>query len=117
MAKPSVEPAPPDILPQQPVPGTTMDRIAVKPLEHQDAPSARPTRGFVPAAAPEPVTERIVARGKFLFVGEEKFSLKGVTYGTFRPDADGQPFPSPPQVEADFAQIAACGFNTVRTYT
>jgi GT2 family glycosyltransferase len=58
-----------------------------------------------------------VAKGKFLFLGEEKFWLKGVTYGTFRPGADGVPFPPPAQVEAEFAAIAASGFNTVRTYT
>ncbi len=27
--------------------------------------------------------------GKFLFVGEEKFYVRGVTYGPFRPTVDG----------------------------
>ena len=37
---------------------------------------------------------RIVADGKFLRVGDERFLVKGVTYGTFAPDADGYQFPS-----------------------
>jgi hypothetical protein len=40
-----------------------------------------------------------------------------VTYGTFRPSADGALFPAPAIVRRDFAQIAAAGFNAVRTYT
>jgi glycosyltransferase involved in cell wall biosynthesis len=55
--------------------------------------------------------------GKFLFVGEEKFWVKGVTYGTFEPDANGLQFPLQQQVERDFQQMAASGINAVRTYT
>jgi GT2 family glycosyltransferase len=56
-------------------------------------------------------------RGKFLFIGETKFWLKGVTYGTFRPRADDTQFPEDEIIDRDFAAIAASGFNTVRTYT
>ena len=28
---------------------------------------------------------RLVIKGKFIFVGEEKFYIRGVTYGPFRP--------------------------------
>ena len=55
--------------------------------------------------------------GKFLFVGGEKFYLRGVTYGTFRPNADGDEFPEPAVVERDFQLMAAHGVNAVRTYT
>ena len=55
-------------------------------------------------------------RGKFIWVGEEKFYVRGVTYGPFRPNPDGIPYPSPNVVDADFAQIAATGFNAIRTY-
>lgn len=55
--------------------------------------------------------------GKFLQLGDEKFWVRGVTYGTFRPDSRGHPFGSPAVVSADFEAIAECGFNAVRTYT
>ena len=32
---------------------------------------------------------RIFVNGKFLQAGDERFLVKGVTYGTFAPDADG----------------------------
>ena len=60
---------------------------------------------------------RIVTDGKFLRAGDERFFVKGVTYGTFAPDADGYQFPSLQQVTADFCQMASLGVNTVRTYT
>ncbi len=60
--------------------------------------------------------QRPVAKGKFLFVGEDKFWVKGVTYGTFRPLADGTQFPEKEVVERDFAMMAANGINSVRTY-
>jgi hypothetical protein len=33
-------------------------------------------------------------RGKFLFLGDRKLYVRGVTYGTFRPNQDGD-FPDP----------------------
>jgi GT2 family glycosyltransferase len=56
-------------------------------------------------------------QGKFLFVGKDKFYVRGVTYGTFQPDADGHAYPDPSIVTADFALMSSCGVNTVRTYT
>jgi GT2 family glycosyltransferase len=60
---------------------------------------------------------RPAVKGKFLWIGEEKFYVRGVTYGPFRPDAKGKEFHNQPAVEQDFAQIAANGFNTIRFYT
>jgi GT2 family glycosyltransferase len=60
---------------------------------------------------------RIQRHGKFLFAGAEKFLPKGVSYGTFAPDAHGDQFPALAQVKADFTQMRALGLNTVRTYT
>ena len=60
---------------------------------------------------------RVQALGKSLFVGGEKLLLKGVTYGTFRPDAEGHEFPPAAVVERDFAGMARHGWNAVRTYT
>lgn len=65
----------------------------------------------IPANGPRP---RVA--GKFLFVGDEKLWLKGVTYGTFRPQPDGSEFPPPATIAADFAQMAANGINCLRTY-
>ncbi|HJZ71459.1 MAG TPA: glycosyltransferase, partial [Vicinamibacterales bacterium] len=69
-------------------------------------------RGTQPATA-----ARIATDGKFLRVGDERFLVKGVTYGTFAPDAEGWQFPPIQKVVADFRQMAELGINTVRTYT
>lgn len=55
--------------------------------------------------------------GKFIFVGDEKLWIKGVTYGTFRPDDNGLQYPQPEQVGRDFVRMAANGINAIRTYT
>jgi O-antigen biosynthesis protein len=68
---------------------------------------------FVPAAAQRPI-----ARGKSLFLGDEKLYVKGVTYGTFGdPDGSSGGFPQPEAVKQDFEAMAAAGVNAVRTYT
>ncbi len=59
---------------------------------------------------------RPTIRGKFLFLGDRKLYVRGVTYGTFRPNREGSDFPDPLTVEHDFAQMAASGINSVRTY-
>jgi O-antigen biosynthesis protein len=66
-----------------------------------------------------PVVEEIRPRveGKFLFVGDEKFYIRGVTYGPFRPDETGCEYHHPELVNRDFAQMAEHGINAVRVYT
>jgi GT2 family glycosyltransferase len=54
--------------------------------------------------------------GKFFRLGEQKFFVKGVAYGPFMPDAQGQPFASPEQTALDLARIAELGANVVRVY-
>ncbi|MEE2886682.1 MAG: glycosyl transferase, partial [Planctomycetota bacterium] len=61
--------------------------------------------------------QRVVVRGKFLYLAGVKFDVKGVTYGPFRPDADGCEYGDPARVESDFAGIVATGCNAVRVYT
>lgn len=74
-------------------------------------------------AAPKPppvVVEpgvRPHVRGKFLYVGDQKYWVRGVTYGPFAPGPDGQEYGTRGQVETDFALMARNGINTVRTYT
>lgn len=55
--------------------------------------------------------------GKFIFVGDEKLYLRGVTYGTFAADRENLSDYNPVKVERDFALMAANGINTVRVYT
>ena len=55
--------------------------------------------------------------GKFIFAGDEKLYIRGVTYGTFRPGADETQYGEPETVERDFAAMRAAGINAVRTYT
>ena len=54
--------------------------------------------------------------GKFLFAGGEKLYVRGVTYGTFRPNADGEDYDRD-TVERDFTEMARHGINAVRVYT
>lgn len=53
-------------------------------------------------------------RGKFIFAGENKLYVRGVTYGAFRPDARKREYWDHEQIEQDFAQMAAHGINVVR---
>jgi GT2 family glycosyltransferase len=58
-----------------------------------------------------------VISGKFFRQGPETFYIKGVTYGTFAPQADGSQYPDAERVDGDFALMSARGFNAVRLYT
>src|ERR1044072_4510976 len=79
----------------------------------------------LPIVAPRPkevlspisVLPRPRVAGKFLWVGDEKLYVRGVTYGTFRGDERGVEFPPREQVERDFRLMAGRGINAVRTYT
>jgi O-antigen biosynthesis protein len=61
--------------------------------------------------------ERPQVRGKFLYVRNQKFYIRGVTYGTFETDENGTEIHDPDVVERDFANMARNGINSVRTYT
>ena len=73
---------------------------------------------------------RPTVRGKFLFVGDQKLYLRGVTYGAFRPDARGNEYleryrqaaarrgwrlASPPELDVlfDTAQRARCANRVI----
>src|SRR5205807_3975099 len=60
---------------------------------------------------------RPTVQGKFLFLGSEKFWVRGISYGTFYMDENRQERLAPETVERDFSQMAAHGFNVVRVYT
>lgn len=62
-------------------------------------------------------SNRMHVKGKFLYCGENKFYIKGVTYGTFAPDNNGSQFPDISTIEKDFTMMALSGINCIRTYT
>jgi O-antigen biosynthesis protein len=71
-------------------------------------------------AEPEMIAARRAAprvAGKFLEVGGERFLVKGVTYGTFAANDEGEPYPPLAQMKDDFARMRDTGINTVRLYT
>jgi GT2 family glycosyltransferase len=82
------------------------------------APPQQATRETI-AVAPEPnvINARPQVEGKFLVAGGRKLYVRGVTYGTFRPDARGSEYHDPATVERDFAQMAQNNINALRTYT
>jgi glycosyltransferase involved in cell wall biosynthesis len=55
-------------------------------------------------------------RAKFFFAGDRKFFIKGVTYGPFKPNADGDYLPSPERARQDFALMTELGVNLLRIY-
>src|SRR5438128_3116877 len=87
-------------------------------------PSCRPESESLAAAPARSVKLSVVAagerprvHGKFIFIGDEKLYIRGVTYGTFRPAANGSEYGDPVTVERDFAQMTANEVNAIRTYT
>src|SRR5712692_125986 len=61
--------------------------------------------------------QRPRVHGKFLYVGNKKFFIKGTTYGAFPPNREGYQFPERPEVAKDFALMREGGINTILTYT
>ncbi len=59
---------------------------------------------------------RLRASGNFLWCGDEKFYIKGVSYGTFAPNGCGEPFPERTCASHDLQRMRAAGFNSIRTY-
>jgi O-antigen biosynthesis protein len=59
---------------------------------------------------------RVVVDGKFFRIGTEKFFPKGVTYGPFAPNEEGEMFPSRQRAAADFKLIQQLGCNLIRVY-
>jgi GT2 family glycosyltransferase len=65
--------------------------------------------------APTEHSPRPSVRGKSLYLGERKLTVKGVTYGPFSSDPDGG-F-DPETAARDFALMSEAGINAVRFYT
>ena len=91
-------------------------------LSENVTPAGFPTREslalnprFVPQAHPSLLRPRTA--GKFLWLGDEKFFVRGVTYGAFPPNGEGHQFPEASRVHEDFVLMQKAGINTVLTYT
>ncbi|MEP6820902.1 MAG: glycosyltransferase [Chthoniobacterales bacterium] len=63
-----------------------------------------------------PSLGRVSAVAKFFFEGADKFYVKGVTYGPFRPDTAGYYLGTPEQLDRDLAQMRILGINLLRIY-
>ncbi|MGZ8899500.1 MAG: glycosyltransferase [Limisphaerales bacterium] len=92
-------------------------------LEHTSIGALPPTAQFArqasspvirPALRPEQIPS---VHGRFLSVRGRRFWIKGVTYGTFRANSAGEPFPEKEQVQQDFERMREVGVNSVRLYT
>jgi GT2 family glycosyltransferase/exo-beta-1,3-glucanase (GH17 family) len=60
---------------------------------------------------------RVVTAGKFLqLAAGAPFFMRGVSYGPFKPNSRGEPFPEDDRLASDLRHIASLGFNTVRIY-
>ena len=88
---------------------TNRTLVTVQTEGPSHAPAGRQRRAEKPS-------NRVRRDGKFFRVGDEKFFVKGVTYGPFKPDADGLTLPSPAQTRRDFQQMLDLGANCVRIY-
>ena len=59
---------------------------------------------------------RVCLSGKFFRLGGEKFHVKGVTYGPFKPNEQGEFFAGHDATQLDFDLILELGANLVRVY-
>ncbi len=84
--------------------------------------STRPTaaRRIEGRAAPDlgapDKAQRVTAAGKHLAIGTDRFSIRGVTYGSFLPRSDGARYPETTRLRNDLESMSVMGFNTVRLY-
>src|SRR5262245_47755537 len=85
--------------------------------------NAGPTSGFL-ARRNRPTknnlmsldAHRVKVDGKFFRLSSHKFYVKGITYGPFAPNGNGEFFASPEQTGRDFKLIAELGANVIRVY-
>jgi GT2 family glycosyltransferase len=88
------------------MPVTTGDPLAA--LDVRNVLNNRP----VPALA----LGRTSVDGKFFQRGGERWRVKGVTYGPFAPNENGEHFPGRQRVAMDFQAMREASVNAIRTY-
>ncbi|MDB6005910.1 MAG: glycosyl transferase family 2, partial [Prosthecobacter sp.] len=72
-----------------------------------------------PPPSPPPVIHaaRVVTAGKFLQLADgAAHFVRGVSYGPFKPNSRGEPFPEDEQLATDLRHMVTLGLNTVRLY-
>jgi len=60
------------------------------------------------------LNENYCIKGKFIFKGNQKLYIRGVTYGAFRPDANGKEYQNFEKISSDFSMMSKNGINAVR---
>lgn len=93
---------------------TPLETVAPAADSAVSAQAESPT-GRVDARSGYETALRPSVRGKSLYLGERKLIVRGVTYGPFGSDPDGD-F-DPETAEGDFEQMTAAGINAIRLYT
>src|SRR5438132_14364970 len=83
--------------------------LAAPVSRHRDTPGVALHEPVAPKSRPR-------VEGKFLLVDGARFTVKGVTYGTFAPNEQGFRYPDRETVQRDFARMRCAGINTVRLY-
>src|SRR3954454_25327165 len=70
-------------------------------------------------AAPRPVEliPAVRVNGRFMAAGQQKASVRGVTYGPFAETGSGREFGNKSRVLRDFEQMLSANVNAIRTYT
>src|SRR5258707_1309180 len=71
----------------------------------------RPARREPPVSA-----ERVRVSGKLFRLGDQRWYLKGLTYGPFAPNSFGEHLPERPKLLEDFVKIRELGANAIRLY-
>src|SRR5262245_54819727 len=88
--------------------------LGLHALVQADAPSGAAIRRGAASAC---VSGRVQLDGKFFKLGDEKFWIKGVTYGPFAPQEEtGVPLPDRHVLESDLRLVRGLGANTLRVY-
>ena len=72
--------------------------------------------GSLNGAVSHVVDGRVLVHGKLFARGGERLRLRGVTYGPFAPNREGQPFPTRRRTGDDLAGLQALGANSIRVY-
>src|SRR5690242_15052264 len=62
------------------------------------------------------ISARLKVDGRLFTCNHERIRLRGVTYGPFAPNLQGDPFPSAAQALEDLVQLSDLGFNALRVY-